>query len=145
MGGTLNVRPEWDAVLTYDALAIDGPRPVFVGRRDLLDVIVGTIRQPERRGTILVSGYRGAGKTTLLIEAICRARTSPSAGYRLLPLVLNASEVSASLGAPSPTLQIAPQQLLAALIRALRNIAQAQPDKANAVDDALSLSQGLVQ
>src|SRR5882672_4830477 len=97
----LKVRPEWDAVLTYDDLAAPATGaaagPVFVGRGDLLDVIVGAIRQPDRRGTVLVSGYRGSGKTTLLIEAI--RRTVLPDGWQLLPLVLNASEVSAALPA----------------------------------------------
>jgi hypothetical protein len=126
---TYRIHPEWDAALTYEALeraaatGVTEPRPVFVGRRGLLDLITGTIRQPDRRGTFLVSGYRGAGKTTLLIESICRAAGELPERWTLLPLVLNASEVSASLGpaAAAPTLQIGPQQLLAALIRTLRN------------------------
>ncbi len=129
---TLKIRPEWDAALTYDDLSAPTSGAIFVGREDLLDVIVGVIRQPDRRGTFLVSGYRGAGKTTLLIEAIRRVGRGNllPEGWQLLPLVLNASEVSAALpvtagAVPGGTpLQIGPQQLLTALIRTLRNYAQ---------------------
>ena len=139
-------------MLTYDDLAAPtegaAAGPVFVGRGDLLDVIVGAIRQPDRRGTVLVSGYRGAGKTTLLIEAI--RRTVLPKGWQLLPLVLNASEVSAALPAPAtgaaPTtgpgsapLEIGPQQLLTALIRTLRN--HAESDKTLPADLKTSIQE----
>src|SRR5690349_343123 len=124
------IRPDWDAALVYDDAndAVTAGGHVFVGRRDLLDVLLGAMRQPDRRGTFLVSGYRGAGKSTLLIESIRAARRDIGKPWRLLPIVLNASEVSASLTASDgKKLEIGAVQLLAALIRTLRNLA-ANPD-----------------
>ena len=133
MNETFKIRPEWDAGVTYDDLSNEtSGGAVFVGREEMLDVIVGAIRQPDRRGTFLISGYRGAGKTTLLIESIRQARKLLPKEWTLMPLVLNASEVSAALPAtvsPAPAangamaLQIGPQQLLTALVRTLRNYA----------------------
>jgi hypothetical protein len=138
MGVRLKVRTEWDGAVTYGRIqraagewgvAEPGPPPVFVGRRDLLQTLVGALRQPERRGTVLLSGYRGSGKTTLLIESIHQATSKLPPQWRMLPLVLNASEVSAALGqSPAgPTLQIGAPQLMTALIRELRNRADATP------------------
>jgi hypothetical protein len=126
-GTSLQLAAGWDAALTYDVL--DEPpaeRPVFVGREDLLGSLVNAIGQPDRRGTYLVAGYRGAGKTSLVIEAARRAQEPLEAGgRRLLPLVLNVSEVSASLepasDARTPPLGIDARRLLTALLRALRN------------------------
>jgi hypothetical protein len=118
--------PGWDAALTYDVLASDDGGPVFVGREDLLGPLVNAIGQPDRRGTYLVSGYRGAGKTSLVIEAARRAKPKLTAcDHKLLPLVLNVSEVSASLETAEatelPKLGIDARKLLTALLRALRN------------------------
>jgi hypothetical protein len=118
--------PGWDAALTYDVLASDDGGPVFVGREDLLGPLVNAIGQPDRRGTYLVSGYRGAGKTSLVIEAARRAKPKLAAcDHKLLPLVLNVSEVSASLETAEaielPKLGIDARKLLTALLRALRN------------------------
>jgi hypothetical protein len=137
MEPVIRIYPEWDATLTYDDLegSSNTGGSAFVGRGELLDIIVGAIRQPDRRGTFLVSGYRGAGKTTLLIEAIRRTIRSGllPAEWTLLPLVLNASEVSAALPVAPPAregepagvpLRIGPQELLTALIRTLRNYAE---------------------
>jgi len=133
MDETFKIRPEWDAGITYDDLSNEpSGGAVFVGREEMLDVIVGAIRQPDRRGTFLISGYRGAGKTTLLIESIRQAKKLLPEEWTLVPLVLNASEVSAALPAAAASaqpanaavaLQIGPQQLLTALIRTLRNYA----------------------
>jgi hypothetical protein len=126
-GAGLRLEPGWDAALTYDVLDAEPvERPVFVGREDLLGSLVNAISQPDRRGTYLVSGYRGAGKTSLVIEAARRAQESLNAGGReLLPLVLNVSEVSASLEPASdtqaPPLGIDARRLLTALLRSLRN------------------------
>ena len=149
MDETFKIRPEWDAGVTYDDLSNEtSGGAVFVGREEMLDVIVGAIRQPDRRGTFLISGYRGAGKTTLLIESIRQAKKLLPADWTLMPLVLNASEVSAALPAAAASaqpagavaLQIGPQQLLTALIRTLRNYAAdlkaraaAQPAEAKTV------------
>jgi AAA ATPase domain len=122
----------WDASLTYDLLDTekDAERadgvPVFVGREELLGTLVNAVGRSDRRGTYLVSGYRGAGKTSLIIEAIRQANPQLTAeGSKLLPLVLNVSEVSASLEpvsiAESGPLQIDARKLLTALLRALRN------------------------
>jgi hypothetical protein len=118
--------PSWDAALTYDILDADDGGPVFVGREDLLGPLVNAIGEPDRRGTYLVSGYRGAGKTSLVIEAARRAKPKLTArGHKLLPLVLNVSEVSASLetaeAAELPKLAIDARKLLTALLRSLRN------------------------
>jgi hypothetical protein len=123
---TVELIPGWDAALTYDVLGADDGGPVFVGREDLLGPLVNAIGQPDRRGTYLVSGYRGAGKTSLVIEAARRAKPKlASCDHRLLPLVLNVSEVSASLetadAAELPKLGIDARKLLTALLRALRN------------------------
>ena len=123
---TVELIPGWDAALTYDVLASDDGGPVFVGREDLLGPLVNAIGQPDRRGTYLVSGYRGAGKTSLVIEAARRAKPKLSAcDHKLLPLVLNVSEVSASLETAEatelPKLGIDARKLLTALLRALRN------------------------
>jgi hypothetical protein len=122
------LRPTWDASLTYDLLdqpsSDDGP--VFVGREELLGPLVNAIGQPDRRGTYLVSGYRGVGKTSLIIQAARLAQPRLEANrWKLLPIVLNVSEVSASLEPASDLesrpLQIDARRLLTAVLRALRN------------------------
>jgi TPR repeat protein len=122
------LRPTWDASLTYDLLdqpsSDDGP--VFVGRDELLGPLVNAIGQPDRRGTYLVSGYRGVGKTSLIIQAARLAQPRLEANrWTLLPIVLNVSEVSASLepasDLESSPLQIDARRLLTAVLRALRN------------------------
>ena len=94
----------WDAALTYSSVheaAKPGEGPFFVGREALLGSLVEAISEPDLRGTYLISGYRGAGKTSLVIEAARRAKPVLEAGeFTLLPLVLNVSEVSASLDSP---------------------------------------------
>lgn len=125
---TIPLTDNWDASLSYDLLEHDA-RPesaIFVGRDELLGPIVDAIGRPDRRGTYLVSGYRGAGKTTLVIEAARRAREKlEGERWKLLPIVLNVSEVSASLSdaaeAEAAPLQIDARRLLTALLRALRN------------------------
>jgi hypothetical protein len=123
--------PGWDAALTYDVLESGRLVGVFVGRKDLLGPLVNAIGQPDRRGTYLVSGYRGAGKTTLVIEAARLAKQELK--IPLLPLVLNVSEVSASLESANegalPPLGIDPRRLLTALLRALRNQVTDKADK----------------
>jgi hypothetical protein len=126
---TARIRPDWDTSITYDVLrGNDDTIPVFVGRLDLLQPLVALICETRKRGTILISGYRGTGKTTLLIEALRRAREvlekplSDAKGkqWRLLPIVLNVSEVSASLEqqkAEQSKLSIDPKRLLIALMR----------------------------
>ncbi|MBW2443513.1 MAG: SEL1-like repeat protein [Deltaproteobacteria bacterium] len=127
--------PSWDAALIYDLLESpatkdDGVqrmvKPVFVGREELLGSMVNAISQPDRRGTFLISGYRGAGKTSLVIEAARRARKIlENNKYKLLPLVLNVSEVSASMdfdpGQKDQPLRIDARKLLVALLRVLIN------------------------
>jgi hypothetical protein len=130
----LSLTAGWDAALTYDALRAPrageeqieaARRAVFVGRSELVGSLVNAISRPDLRGTYLVSGYRGAGKTSLVIEAARQAAPRLKT-RRLLPLVLNVSEVSASLDAASETTTIQPlgidaRRLLTALLRALRN------------------------
>ena len=131
----IRLRPDWDAALTYDSLHEEPEnRPVFVGREILIAPLVAEIIEPNKRGTYLISGYRGTGKTTLLIEALSRAKKQLTAKHiRLFPLVLNVSEVSASLGdvaSPSPMqLDIDPRRLLIALIRTIRDGIYRLPDK----------------
>jgi Cdc6-like AAA superfamily ATPase len=124
------LRNDWDATITYDVLdRPDEPPGVFVGREDLLRPLESAVVEADKRGTILVSGYRGSGKTTLVIEALRRAalafrnQNQPEPQQpRLLPVVLNVSEVSTSLAAPESDtkLQIDPRRLLIALLRAFR-------------------------
>lgn len=143
------IRADWDTSITYDVLRAKGATiPVFVGRAELLQPLVATICETRKRGTILISGHRGTGKTTLLIEALRQAgialekssvegareksptngQASPAAAARatgdkqkrLLPIVLNVSEVSASLEQEtqeSRGLSIDPKRLLIALMR----------------------------
>lgn len=120
----------WDAALTYGSIQVeakDGEGPFFVGRETLLGSLVEAISEPDLRGTYLISGYRGAGKTSLVIEAARRAKPVLEArGTKLLPLVLNVSEVSASLDTPddaeqTPQLRIDARRVITALLRALRN------------------------
>ena len=131
----IRLRPDWDAALTYDSLHEEPEnRPVFVGREILIAPLVAEIIEPNKRGTYLISGYRGTGKTTLLIEALSRAKKQLRAKQiRLFPLVLNVSEVSASLGdvsSQSPMqLDIDPRRLLIALIRTIRDGIYGLPDK----------------
>ncbi len=132
----VRIKAAWDSALTYDHLdrstgagQATTPEAVFVGRRDLLDPLIAAIRQPAQRGTYLISGYRGTGKTTLVIEALRRAQAQLVDGWQLFPLVLNVSEVSASLESAAPaagtaaprdsSLRIEPRRLLIALLRAL--------------------------
>ncbi len=126
------LRRMWDASLTFDLIddpldnANNDQGPIFVGREELLGALVNAIGQPDRRGTYLVSGYRGVGKTSLIIQAIRLARSRLQGnGWQLLPVVLNVSEISASLEPPSTAesnpLQIDARRLLTALLRALRN------------------------
>ncbi|HJX92271.1 MAG TPA: P-loop NTPase fold protein [Pyrinomonadaceae bacterium] len=131
----IRLRPDWDAALTYDSLHEEPEnRPVFVGREILIAPLVAEIIEPNKRGTYLISGYRGTGKTTLLIEALGRAKKQLTAKQiRLFPLVLNVSEVSASLGDVSSIspmqLDIDPRRLLIALIRTIRDGIFRLPDK----------------
>lgn len=118
----------WDASLSYDVLEQDAAtaaQPIFVGRQELLGPIVNAIGQPDRRGTYLISGYRGAGKTSLVIEAARQARAKLEPDWHILPVVLNVSEVSASLSDASRAtvgpLQIDARRMLTALLRQLRN------------------------
>jgi len=122
----IKIRPDWDAALTYDSLHEPSEnRPVFVGREVLIAPLVAEISEPNKRGTYLISGYRGTGKTTLLIEALSRAQKQLAAKkITLFPLVLNVSEVAASLGVGEVNeplkLGIDPRRLLVALIRTIR-------------------------
>ena len=120
------IRPNWDSALTYDSLDEQPDnRSVFVGRESLIAPLVAEIVEPSKRGTYLISGYRGTGKTTLLIEALSRAqKLLKERKYKLFPVVLNVSEVSASLGNSSspisPRLDIDPRRLLIALLRTIK-------------------------
>jgi hypothetical protein len=123
---SIRIRPDWDAVLTYRSLNENSARhPVFVGRETLIAPLVAEITEPNKCGTYLISGYRGTGKTTLLIEALRRAQKELANEFTLFPVVLNVSEVSASLGDSSEstpvTLHIEPRRLLIALIRQIRD------------------------
>ena len=132
-GEQLSVRvpllPGWDASLTYDLLDDPNesiPKGIFVGRGTLLGPLVNALAQPHQRGTYLISGYRGVGKTSLIIEAMLRARGElENRDWSLLPIVLNVSEVSASLSSASDAeqveLAIDARKLLTALLRAIRN------------------------
>jgi hypothetical protein len=134
-GLRIHLSRNWDSFLSYEVLEDSGDRrrsdadtPVFVGRTDLLGPLVMAMSQPDRRGTYLVSGYRGAGKTSLVIEAARQAGDrleSLSPPWTLLPLVLNVSEVSASLNDASERedqpLKISARRLLTSLLRAIRN------------------------
>lgn len=120
------LKSSWDESLTYavlDEKTPDADGPVFVGRTELLGPLVNAIGHPGRGGTYLISGYRGAGKTSLVIKAASQAGENLSDGWRLLPLVLNVSQVSASLGSgdssDAETLQISSRRLLTAMLRAL--------------------------
>jgi len=112
--------------LRDDEKSIKWYRPIFVGREALVGPIFNAIGLPDRRGTFLVSGYRGAGKTSLVPEAALRARERlESDDRKLLPLILNVSEVSASLDTPKEVqkqpLRIDACRLLTALLRPLSN------------------------
>jgi len=122
------LRNDWDATITYDVLDRPETSPgVFVGREDLLRPLEAAVVEADKRGTLLVSGYRGSGKTTLVIEALRRAALAfqnmpEKERPHLLPVVLNVSEVSTSLSSPETVakLQIDPRRLLIALLRAFR-------------------------
>ena len=137
----IRIRSDWDAALTYDSLHEESEdRPVFVGREVLIAPLVVEITEPNKRGTYLISGYRGTGKTTLLIEALSRAKKQLAASdIKLFPLVLNVSEVSASLGnatAETPLqLDIDPRRILIALIRTIRDGIQRLPSKDKSLDE----------
>src|SRR5262245_22743121 len=136
---SIRIRSDWDAALTYDALDDDQQSPapaskeakeqnrsVFVGRESIIAPLVAEIIEPNKRGTYLISGYRGIGKTSLIIEAFSRAKDQLRIkGHKLFPLVLNVSEVSASLGSTSSAtpsqLDIDPRRLLIALLRTIDN------------------------
>lgn len=121
----IRIRSDWDTALTYESLDEQSEnRAVFVGRDTLIAPLVAEIVEPNKRGTYLISGYRGTGKTTLLIEALSRAQKQlTTRNHKLFPLVLNVSEVSASLGTVSTTtatqLDIDPRRLLIALLRTI--------------------------
>ena len=121
----IRIRSDWDAALTYDSLDDPpGSRAVFVGRDTLIAPLVAEIVEPNKRGTYLISGYRGTGKTTLLIEALSRAQKQlTKRDHKLFPVVLNVSEVSASLGSATAAtpdrLDIDPRRLLIALLRTM--------------------------
>jgi hypothetical protein len=120
----IHIRPQWDTILTYDVLEReDVDSSIFVGRQDLLDPICSSVAQLEKRGTFLISGYRGSGKTSLIIEALRRSKKMLTKGWSLFCLVINASEVSASLDIGSTDtgkkLQIDPRRLLIAFLRSL--------------------------
>ena len=120
------LKSSWDESLTYailDEKTPDADGRVFVGRMELLGPLVNAIGHPGRGGTYLISGYRGAGKTSLVIKAASQAGGNLPGGWRLLPLVLNVSQVSASLGSGdssgAETLQISSRRLLTAMLREL--------------------------
>jgi hypothetical protein len=120
------LKSSWDEPLTYailDEKTPDADGPVFVGRTELLGPLVNAIGHPGRGGTYLISGYRGVGKTSLIIKAASQAGRNLPEGWRLLPLVLNVSQVSASLGSgegsEAEELQISSRRLLTAMLRAL--------------------------
>ena len=102
----IRIRSDWDTALTYDSLYEESEnnndsksRPVFVGREGVIAPLVAELIEPNKRGTYLISGYRGTGKTSLIIEALSRAKKHlAKKNIRLFPVVLNVSEVSASLG-----------------------------------------------
>jgi hypothetical protein len=130
LGVSVRLQPTWDASLTYDLLDGEpesGPQAVFVGRETLVGPLVNALAQPQQRGTYLISGYRGVGKTSLIIEAMRRARGElKKAKWDILPIVLNVSEVSASLSSASEfpaevQLSIDARKLLTAMLRSLRN------------------------
>lgn len=137
----IRIRSDWDAALTYDSLHEESEsRPIFVGREVLIAPLVVEITEPNKRGTYLISGYRGTGKTTLLIEALSRAKNQLAASdIKLFPLVLNVSEVSASLRnatAETPLqLDIDPRRILIALIRTIRDGIQRLPSKDKSLED----------
>jgi len=138
----IRIRSDWDAALTYDSLDEPaGSRAVFIGRDSLIAPLVAEIIEPNKRGTYLISGYRGTGKTTLLIEALSRAKNQLPKGYRLFPLVLNVSEVSASLGSAtteaSDQLAIDPRRLLVALLRTIAHRISSLVDQNPDPDPAL--------
>jgi hypothetical protein len=120
------LKSSWDEPLTYallDEKTTDADGPVFVGRMELLGPLVNAIGHPGRGGTYLISGYRGVGKTSLVIKAASQAGGNLPSGWRPLPLVLNVSQVSASLGSgdssEAETLQISARRLLTAMLREL--------------------------
>ena len=131
----IRIRSDWDTALTYDSLYEEPQnRPVFVGREGVIAPLVAEIIEPNKRGTYLISGYRGTGKTSLLIEALSRAKRHLAAKeFRLFPVVLNVSEVSASLGQVNSDvpiqLDIDPRRLLIALIRQIREGMRRIPQK----------------
>lgn len=149
----LPIRPDWDTTSAYDSLYENsGARPVFVGRETLIEPLVAEIAEPDKRGTYLISGYRGTGKTTLLIEALTRAKDQLTNNkHTLFPVVLNVSEVSASLGNSSEAtpvaLNIDPRRLLIALIRQMRDgisRVQAQTPLPNKRKDAIDKLAGTI-
>jgi KaiC/GvpD/RAD55 family RecA-like ATPase len=121
------LKSSWDEPLTYavlDEKTPDADGRVFVGRMELLGPLVNAIGHPGRGGTYLISGYRGVGKTSLIIKAASQASRNLPEGWRLLPIVLNVSQVSASLGSgedseDAEALQISSRRLLTAMLRAL--------------------------
>ncbi|HYW72118.1 MAG TPA: P-loop NTPase fold protein [Pyrinomonadaceae bacterium] len=139
----IRIRDDWDAALTYDSLndVDQTKRPVFVGRDAIIEPLVAEILEPNKRGTYLISGYRGTGKTTLLIEALIRSQKElRRKNYKLFPLVLNVSEIAASLGtvsADSPhDLKIDPRRLLIALLRTIGHRLTKLPDLADVTQKA---------
>src|SRR5215467_12149578 len=116
------LKSSWDEPLTYavlDEKTPDADGRVFVGRMELLGPLVNAIGHPGRGGTYLISGYRGAGKTSLIIKAASQAGRNLPEGWQLLPIVLNVSQVSASLGSgegseATEALQISSRRLLTA-------------------------------
>lgn len=129
---TLNIvlTNNWDATLTYDLLESpieDRSHPkAIVGRENMMASIVNAIQQRDPRGTFLISGYRSTGKTTLVVNAARHARNSlENQGKHLLPLVLNVSEVAASLMMKNDeeerNLQIDARKMLTALLGTLNN------------------------
>jgi hypothetical protein len=101
---------------------------------------VAEIIEPNKRGTYLISGYRGTGKTSLIIEALSRAKRHLAVkDVRLFPVVLNVSEVSASLGNANSDvpiqLDIDPRRLLIALIRQIREGMRRLPQQNRSLDD----------
>ena len=143
---SIDLAPNWDATLTYDMLENEDSKelqqkhmPIFVGRTDMMGAIVNAIQQPDRRGTFLISGYRGAGKTSMVIKAAYDAKKLLK-NHSLLPLVLNVSEVSASIELENKeneqTLQIDARKMLVALLRTLKN--KFEDSKSNDKGDVLN-------
>lgn len=113
------LKSDWDYPPSYEK---DRQLGHFAGREKEKSELVDEFLRKDS-GTILVSGARGVGKTALLFKAVQEATLKDG---RIVPIVINASQLDLHLGIKAETL---PAIILKNLIRRLYGYFQADANQ----------------